>query len=129
MSSERRQYPRIVTDASIQIIDESGRALPAVAVDISLLGVQLLCDALTARQVTAQLAAGHDKVHVRVPIEAEEDVEAYCRVIYFRHLPKDECRLGLQYQQFVGASYDCLEGFIDQNLSYPEEALLSATSH
>lgn len=127
MDIERRQYPRIPTDESIQIIDIDGSALPAVALDISLLGMQLLCDSLTARRITRSLDA-EDNIQVRFPvttIDGEGSVGAWCRVVYLRQFPEDECRLGLRYQSFVGASYNWLESFVDQRVSYPDERLLN----
>ncbi|HET7674786.1 MAG TPA: PilZ domain-containing protein [Gammaproteobacteria bacterium] len=127
MDIERRQYPRVPTDESIQIIDADGSVLPAVALDISLLGMQLLCDSLTARRVTRNLDAA-DSIQVRFPVTTADgigSVNAWCRVVYLRHFPEDECRLGLQYKSFVGASYNWLESFVDQRVSYPDERLLA----
>lgn len=127
MDIEKRQYPRVGVDESVQVVDSDGGSLPAVAVDMSLLGMQLLCDAATAKHITDRLAESDDDViHVRLPLAA---VDADCRVVYLRHLPEDECRVGLQYTRFPGASYDRLECFIDQRVSYPEERVLSVATH
>lgn len=131
MDIEKRQYPRVAMDESVQIVNADGGALPAVAVDVSLLGMQLLCDAATVQRITDCLTeSGDETLHIRLPLTADESgINAYCRVVYLRHLPEDECRVGLQYTRFSDASYDRLECLIDQRVSYPEERVLSVASH
>lgn len=130
MAMERRQYQRIVTDNSIQIMNGDGRVLPALALDISLLGMQLLCDSLTGQQIAHRLAEADDGlIRVRLPLHGQggaAGIDAYCRVVYLRQSPEDECRLGLQYAELLGGSYQWLESFVDERVSYPEERVGAA---
>ncbi|HET7370591.1 MAG TPA: PilZ domain-containing protein [Gammaproteobacteria bacterium] len=112
MDDERRQYQRIATDHSIQLMD-GDRILPALALDISLLGMQLLCDSATADSITRRLNEGDDEIRVKIP-HATGGVDAWCKVVYLRHSADDECRLGLEYTQFLDGSYDWLENFVDE---------------
>ncbi len=111
MNEDRRQYERIETDDSVQVID-GDQILPALALNISLLGMQLLCDAATADRLGRHLGEGGEDIRVRLP-GAEGGVEALCRVVYLRHGAQDEYRLGLEYRHFLAGSYDRLEKFVD----------------
>jgi hypothetical protein len=112
VENDRRQYERITTDHSIQVMD-GDRVLPALALDVSLLGLQLLCDEATAACIRRCRGEGDAAIRVRIP-GADGGVDAWCRIIYARHSSADECRLGLEYDRFLGDSYDWLEGFIDE---------------
>ncbi|HET6726256.1 MAG TPA: PilZ domain-containing protein [Gammaproteobacteria bacterium] len=110
MDNDRRQYPRITTDDSVQLIDDD-RVLPALALDISLLGMQLLCDAATADSIGRRLNEGDDEIRVKIP-RPNGGLDATCRIVYLNS-SDDECRLGLEYMEFLGNSYDWLEKFVD----------------
>ncbi|HET7588290.1 MAG TPA: PilZ domain-containing protein [Gammaproteobacteria bacterium] len=112
MDNDRRQYQRITTDHSIQLMD-GDRILPALALDVSLLGMQLLCDSATAECISRRLNEGDEEIRVRIP-HPNGGVDAWCRVVYLRNDSEDECRLGLEYTQFLGGSYDWLENFVDE---------------
>jgi c-di-GMP-binding flagellar brake protein YcgR len=111
MSGDRRQYERIETDASVQIVD-GDQILPALALNISLLGMQLLCDTATADRLGRHLGEGGEDIRVRVP-DKTGGIDALCRVVYLRHGVEDEYRLGLEYTAFLDGSYDRLEKFVD----------------
>lgn len=111
MEDDRRLYQRVTADHSIQVLD-GDREHPALALDISLMGMQLLCDAATAECITHQLNTNQQQIRVRIP-HCDGGVDAWCNVVYIRHIADDECRIGVQFIKLLNGSYTWLEDFID----------------
>ena len=52
MTEEKRAFDRIEIDYSIRIIGEDGSNAPAIATNISMTGMQILCDTPTMQVIT-----------------------------------------------------------------------------
>lgn len=123
MAKERRTWDRVPVEQYVHVLEGDNSDFPALATDISLTGMQLLCDEPTANRIVpnAQLATrdqfGHIHVRMRLPRRHRPDedlmVEARCRVMAVRRVSRDEFRIGLEYAEFQGQSYEQLETFVD----------------
>ncbi|MDE2234425.1 MAG: PilZ domain-containing protein [Gammaproteobacteria bacterium] len=124
MQQEKRTFRRIAVEHSIRIIEADGSILPAIAVDVSLTGMQILCDGPTMNRISAygtQTNASHGvRIHVRlsVPDAAENQgrIGLFSRVVVVRQNGEDEFRLGVQFTDFEAGSYNALEAYIDSHV-------------
>ncbi|MGD8378446.1 MAG: PilZ domain-containing protein [Gammaproteobacteria bacterium] len=118
---DRRDYDRIETEHSVKIVEREGTEFPAIAADISLTGMQLLCDRPTAYRIAPK---GHEstpdeevEVHVRASLPMRDGSRAkvgvYCELVKIRRVSEDEYRLGLRYRRFENRSYDEIERWVD----------------
>jgi len=124
MQVEKRTFRRIAADHSIRIIEADGSNFAAVAVDVSLTGMQILCDGPTMSRITphgSQTNAGHGvRIHVRVTLtdfsDGKERLGLYGRVVGVRKHGEDGYRLGIQFTDFEPGTYNVLESYIDSHL-------------
>lgn len=108
----------------MQIELANGARVPALAVDLSLTGVQVLCDRPTAMQLWAQgdatrLTPDDDvrsevRMRLRCPDGRHLRVQAEVRVMSVREAGDDEYRVGFKYLEFHGDHYESLERFVDE---------------
>jgi hypothetical protein len=127
---ERRNYPRLHTRFPAEVIGGGKRATDhALAADVSITGLQLVCDARVAGRLVpdaerADLSSAKP-VTVRVTLPLRDGthvkVEARCKLRMVRRSEDGEYRIGLEYDYFEGQSYNALEAFIDDWVSYPDE--------
>lgn len=118
---DRRVFGRIDTQHPVKVLDAGGAAHPALALDISLTGLQLLCNRETAARLLPAAAmegtlSGEElRVQMQLPLKdgRYSDVDARCRVVAARDDDGDRFRIGLRYIWFENYSYDDLERFID----------------
>jgi hypothetical protein len=124
MSEEKRAFDRIETEHSIRIIGEDGSSLPAIAANISLTGLQILCDRPTMERITphgAETKAAHE-VHIRVRVtlpdmpENQNKLGLFGRVVAVRPGGQDEFRIGVQFIDYEPGSYNALESYLDKHL-------------
>ena len=125
MSDDRRDFPRIETEHSVEIIDPDGASFPTLALDLSLTGMQLLCDQPTAARIAPagnlREADGSPReldVRLRVKLrEGErERLKIRCQLMSLREVQQDEIRIGVKFIHFEGNSYHVLEAYIDESL-------------
>lgn len=124
MSEEKRAFDRIETEHSIRIIGEDGSSFPAIAANISLTGLQILCDRPTMGRVSphgVETKALHEvMVRVRVTLPGMPDSQSklglFGRVVAVRASGQDEYRIGVQFTDFEPGSYNALEHYIDSHL-------------
>jgi hypothetical protein len=124
MSEEKRTFDRIETEHSIRIIGEDGSSFPAIAANISLTGLQILCDQPTMARITAygvETKATHGvQIRVRVVLpgvpESKGKLGLFGRVVSVRAGSSDEFRIGVQFTDFEPGSYNALENYLDANL-------------
>ncbi|MGH8307342.1 MAG: PilZ domain-containing protein [Gammaproteobacteria bacterium] len=124
MQVERRTFRRIAVEHSVRIVEADGSTLPAIAVDVSLTGMQILCDEPTMERITPhglQTNAGDGvRIHVRVALPDLTDNQGrlglFGRVVVVRQKGEDEYRLGLQFTDFEPGTYNALETYIDCHL-------------
>ncbi|MCP1728023.1 c-di-GMP-binding flagellar brake protein YcgR [Natronospira proteinivora] len=120
-SDDRRVFERIDTQHPVKVLDGQGKAHSALALDISLTGLQMLCSSSTARQLLPESAmqgklAGEElRIQMQLPLKdgRYSDVDARCRVVAARADEGDRFRIGLRYIWFENYTYDDLERFID----------------
>lgn len=123
--SDRRVFGRIDTQHPVKVLDAGGAAHPALALDISLTGLQLLCNRETAARLLptaaleGRLSGEELRVQMQLPLKdgRYSDVDARCRVVAARDDDGERYRIGLRYIWFENYSYDDLERFIDDWLS------------
>ena len=128
VETERRSYPRFSVEHSVELVDAAGGVFPTLTLDISLTGVQLLCDGPTAKRISpgGEIPPGRPiKVQVRMRLQDKRSAEPIrvqvdCNVISLRQVEEDEYRVGLKFIDFHGRSYDQLETYIDQRAEVSE---------
>lgn len=116
---ERRNFPRLPSDTSVEIVAADGNTYPAILADISLGGAQLLCDRPTAERVAPGGAGEIITIRMRLlrPNRSKLRMQAQCEIVAVRAAEGDEIHLGLRYQNFDTDSYAHLETFIDDWLT------------
>ncbi|MEA5445150.1 PilZ domain-containing protein [Gammaproteobacteria bacterium AB-CW1] len=118
---DRRVFGRIDTQHPVKVLDGRDHAHPALALDISLTGLQLLCNNETARQLLpdsvlrGELGGEELRVQMQLPLKdgRYSNVDARCRVVACRDDDGERFRIGLRYIWFENYTYDDLERFID----------------
>ena len=125
MSQDRRDFPRIETEHSVEIVDADGNDFPTLALDLSLTGMQLLCDHPTAERIapggeTRNASGAPREIDVRLRIRLRESgrqkLKIRCQVMSIREVQEDEYRIGVKFMRFEGDSYHTLEAYIDESL-------------
>ena len=124
MSEEKRAFDRIETEHSIRIIGDDGSSFPAIAANISLTGLQILCDRPTMERISphgVETRTLHEVlIRVRVTLPDMPDNQSklglFGRVVAVRASGQDEYRIGVQFTDFEPGSYNALEHYIDAHL-------------
>lgn len=124
MSEEKRAFDRIETEHSIRIIGADGSSFPAIASNISLTGLQILCDRPTMERISPhgpETRASHEvQIRVRVTLpdmpENQNKLGLFGRVVAVRPGGQDEFRIGVQFTDFEPGSYNALEHYLDMHL-------------
>lgn len=125
MAMERRDFPRIESEASSEIVASDGSLYPTLALDISLTGLQLLCDRPTAERVAPKLLgtspADKTEIVVRIRVYLKDRtklrVQTRCRIMSVRSIGDDEFRIGLKYLDFHNDGYSHIERYVDEWLT------------
>lgn len=123
-ASDRRDFPRIETEHSVELVDAGGAVFPTLALDLSLTGMQLLCDEPTAERIApggeTRIDGTPRELDVRLRIRLREAggqrLKIGCQVMSVREVQPDEFRIGLKFVRFDGDSYHTLEAYIDETL-------------
>jgi len=124
MSEEKRTFDRIDTEHSIRIVCDDGSSFPGIAANISLTGLQILCDQPTMERISphgTETKATHDvPIRVRVALPGMPENQAklglFGRVVSVRAGGQDEYRIGVQFTDFEPGSYNALEHYLDTHL-------------
>ena len=124
MSEEKRTFDRIETEHSIRILAEDGSSFPAIAANISLTGLQIVCDRPTMERISphgTETRAFHEvQIRVRVVLpdmpENQNKLGLFGRVVAVRAGGQDEFRIGVQFTDFEPGSYNALEHYLDMHL-------------
>ncbi len=120
MAQERRAFPRVDTEHSLQLLDADGAAFPALMLDLSLAGMQLLCDGPTALRLAGREGEEPREFDVRLqvtlPRHGARQLRMRCRLMTIREVQQDEFRIGVRFTQFEADSYPLLEAWIDETL-------------
>ena len=128
---ERRNYPRLHTRFPAEVLAGGKRAIDrALATDVSITGLQLVCDSRIANRIVEKADKGKLKsakpvlVRVNLPLRdgTHVRVEVRCKVRAMRRVEDDSFRVGLEYEYFEGQSYGALEAFIDDWVEFPDES-------
>lgn len=124
-AAERRLYKRFETDSAVEMFAEDGAEFSARALNVSLAGMQLVCD----RDVVRAVAPKGEKttpdqspvVRLRFSLPRAGDVseiEADCRIVLVRRVSEQSYHLHVQYEFFQGNGYNELEDFVDAMLEH-----------
>ena len=124
MSEEKRTFDRVETEHSIRILGDDGSSFPAIAANISLTGLQILCDRPTMERISphgTETCAAHEvPIRVRVTLpdmpENQNKLGLFGRVVAIRSGGQDEFRIGVQFTDFEPSSYNALEHYLDMHL-------------
>lgn len=124
MAEEKRAFDRIETEHSIKIVATDGSTFPAIASNISLTGMLILCDEPTLARISPHGAAttSDQDVHVRVRVtlpdvpDSRSKLGLFGRIVSVRNERADEYRIGVQFTDFEPGSYNALELYIDSHL-------------
>ena len=120
MSNERRKVARYVTKLDIDIVLEDGTILPVQTHDISLNGIQFICDSQIANEIEPRGLQSHSldritvKIITRLPTSETEKFYASCKVIAARRLSQDEYLLGLEFTDFEKNGGHVLRNYIEK---------------
>ena len=125
---ERRSFPRVTTEHAVEMVDEHGATFPAIALDLSLTGMQLLCDKPIALKIMSnsdsQAKTVYQQINVRMRFRTADGgqvkVQVICAVMATRQTSKDEYHLGLRFVEFFADSYTDLESYIDEVIDLPD---------
>ena len=123
-ASERRDFPRIETEHSVEVVEADGATFPTLALDLSLTGMQLLCDGPTAERIapggdTSQNGEPREfdvRLRIRLREADRKHLRIRCAVMSVREVQADEFRIGVKFTRFEGDSYHTLEAYIDESL-------------
>lgn len=122
MQAEKRNYPRVESDASVDIVTADGATYPAVVLDVSLTGAQLLCDRPTAEIIAPALhetGPQHQltvtlRMRLKLRDRSTVRLQVLSDLVSVREMADDEYRLGLRYRNFRDRqSYQALESYVD----------------
>jgi PilZ domain len=124
MSEEKRTFDRIETEHSIRIIGDDGSTFPAIAANISLTGLQILCDKPTMARITPHGLQTNASLNVQIRVrvilpgmpESKGKLGLFGRVVSVRESGQDEFRIGVQFTDFEPGSYNALEHYLDTHL-------------
>lgn len=124
MSQERRDFPRIEEELSAEILDANDGVFPALILDISLTGAQLLCDRPTAEHMVPEgvEVPGDDPIELGIRLRvslgdgSRAKIRGFGHLMAIREVGDDEFRLGIKFTRFAGDSYTALEAYIDETL-------------
>jgi hypothetical protein len=124
MSEEKRTFDRIETEHSIRILCEDGNSFPGIAANISLTGLQILCDRPTMERISPhglETKAVHEvPIRVRVSLpdmpENQSKLGLFGQVMSVRAGGDDEFRVGVRFTDFEPGSYNALEHYLDTHL-------------
>ncbi len=123
MSKERRDFPRIETEHSVEVIDADGGVFPTLALDLSLTGMQLLCDGPTAERIAPGGVTDQDaprefdvRLGIRLRDTGRRRLRIRCQVMSVRTAQADDFRIGVRFIRFENDSYHALEAYIDESL-------------
>ena len=128
---ERRNYHRLHTRFPAEVLAGGKRAIDhALATDVSITGLQVVCDARVANRIVEKADKGKLKgakpvlIRVNLPLRdgTHVRVEVRCTVRALRKIEDDSFRVGLEYEYFEGQSYGALEAFIDDWVEFPSES-------
>lgn len=123
-ATDRRDFPRIETEHSVELVDAGGAVFPTLALDLSLTGMQLLCDQPTADRIAPNGEARVDgkprefdvRLRVRLREAGRQRLKIGCQVMSVREVQSDEFRIGMKFVRFDDDSYHALEAYLDESL-------------
>lgn len=123
MKDDRRDFPRIDTEHAAEVVDTDGSVFPVLALDLSLTGMQLLCDTPTVERLLPGGQPQEDtqpEIDVRLRLHLRDGtknkIRVHCRIMSVREVQHDEYRIGLKFNEFAGDSYLALEAYFDESL-------------
>ena len=124
MVEEKRAFDRIETEHSIKLVATDGSTFPAIASNISLTGMLILCDEPTLSRITPHGPATTlaEDVHLRIRMvlpdvpDSRSKLGLFGRIVSVRTGQTDEFRIGIQFTDFEPGSYNALELYIDSQL-------------
>lgn len=123
-AQDRRDFPRIETEHSVELVDADGGVFPTLALDLSLTGMQLLCDGPTAERIApgGETSVNGEprefdvRLRVRLHDGGRRRLKIRCQVMSLREVQNDEYRIGLKFVRFDEDSYHTLEAYVDESL-------------
>lgn len=121
---ERRRFPRVEVELLGEMISANGEELPAAVDNISIGGIQLRCDAITALRMTPRghLTSKGDRVDFDVRLQLDDGVSSTlsvrCRVIFCHRVAQHDYRMGLEFIDLDTERSGRVEQFIVDRLQW-----------
>jgi len=122
----RRDRPRISAELPVEIALEDGSVLHAQTLNVSLAGLQIVCDSVLVARILPEglqvLPARPAPLSIALRLPAAEHhgrrIEAHCQAVFVRRVAEREYRVGLQFASFEGEGGRALEAFVDDCLAH-----------
>jgi len=122
MRDYKRDHPRIKKSLEVEVITPGNKTLFATTYDFSKRGVQILCDAITVRDifggpslsVPAKLPTVILKLRLNHPGRETEQIEAECRAVFSRRVSEQEYRIGLLIHSLSESSRKTFDSYIEE---------------
>jgi hypothetical protein len=114
-----RQHSRFKLQRNVKIKTVGGIKVPAISDNISLGGLGITCDQITARTIFPfgfkVLPDKPTRLNIEMSLDTEtQDLQALCSVQNLHRLAQDAFGLNLKFVSFSGDSEELLSEFISQ---------------
>ena len=118
---EKRKHPRIVVERPISMVLSTGDILNTSLYDISLGGVQMHCDKITAHKFQYEYETTKEKGTTRFRVifklsfkDHAETLEALCRMVYILKRDQQETyAVGVEFAELKGENKNILKKYIE----------------
>ena len=117
MYEYKRSYPRIELNSPVSLFLADSREAEAIAHDISLEGLRILCDHNTARVIENENNPEEINVRFVLPVEDRQElINARCAIMYMLKLIDDTLAVGVRITDIEAEKQDKLRRFIEDSL-------------
>ena len=122
MRAYKRDHPRIKKPLEVEIIVSGNKTLFATTYDFSKQGIQILCDAITVRDI---FGGSNQSLQPKLPMvimklkldhsnRQAEHIEAECKAIFSRRVSEREYRIGFAIHSLSEPSRKMFERFVTE---------------
>lgn len=121
MRKYERKHPRLACQLSVQLETETGTKLKARSENISIGGIGIVCDQITAKIL---MPMGYRLlpdmpliVQMGICLDTSEKAHVRCRVVNAQRLSQDAFMLNVQFLSFEKSSQEALERFVGERIN------------
>ena len=106
--NERRLTERYAVEQEVDLVLSNGSILPVSAINLSITGMQFVCDGWVANEIEPRGIHNHplDKIQLKVVADLNKNKKLYaqCRIISARRLAQDSYLIGMAFIEFENGS-------------------------